>query len=444
MEELQKRIFAVSFLGLLVLAIVVAFIWFAKNPVELVMAGAGENASGWAWSENIGWISFNSSTGGGGVNYGVHVDPDSLMFSGHAWSEHFGFITFNILELAGCLQLPCEAKLDLVSGQVSGWARACTVFVVGCGGALKPADQRGGWDGWIKLRDNAALNPYGVSYNFISKELSGWAWGGGSEDNDAGKAAVGWISFNCLDRGVCGLPSNYRVRLNINFKPTVINLNYNQGNYCLDATALRGIFSWAFSDPDPTDSQTAYQVQVATDAGFGNIVSDSNKVVSISNTYSPLSPLPSYNTAYFWRIKLWDSLDLASDWVASSSSFSTPLHAYPKPAFSFDPPLPAKNESVQGCSVLQDPKCLVDLSRCYDNAGNQISCSGQSFNWTFPPDVLFLGGSNNTTENPHFKFTIIGNRVVSLSITDNTLGVTCSTSSNFRVIPLPRYKEISP
>lgn len=33
-------------------------------------AAASDNVSGWAWSENIGWISFNGS------NYGVNINSD--------------------------------------------------------------------------------------------------------------------------------------------------------------------------------------------------------------------------------------------------------------------------------------------------------------------------------------------------------------------------------
>jgi len=90
--------------------------FFVFGKVE---AGAEHNVSGWAWSENVGWISFNStncdvdgdgvyegSNEGGGAtpaptdcpssgtvnSYGVKIDPSTGGFSGYAWSENIGWI----------------------------------------------------------------------------------------------------------------------------------------------------------------------------------------------------------------------------------------------------------------------------------------------------------------------------------------------------------------
>ena len=60
--------------------------------------------------------------------------------------------------------------------------------------------------GWIKFRnDSGEAISYGVCED-NNKELRGWAY------NDI----VGWISFNCLDTGVCG-SSNYKVIENNNY-----------------------------------------------------------------------------------------------------------------------------------------------------------------------------------------------------------------------------------
>jgi hypothetical protein len=76
-------------------------------------AGTEHNVSGWAWSENIGWISFNclNQNSCQTVNYGVNLDPQTKIFSGYAWSENVGWITFNESELSGCPQAPCRAWL---------------------------------------------------------------------------------------------------------------------------------------------------------------------------------------------------------------------------------------------------------------------------------------------------------------------------------------------
>jgi len=119
---------------------------FSNYPQE-TKAGAEHNVSGYAWSENIGWISFNNTSGGGSANYGVNIEPDSV-FSGYAWSEHIGWISFNESDLTGCPVAPCRAWVDIscLDGQcpIYGWARALA------GGTI----EAGGWDGWIRLRES--------------------------------------------------------------------------------------------------------------------------------------------------------------------------------------------------------------------------------------------------------------------------------------------------
>ena len=57
--------------------------------------GAGV-LSGYAWSENAGWVSMScaNTASCGTVSYGVSIDPISGDFSGRAWSENTGWITF--------------------------------------------------------------------------------------------------------------------------------------------------------------------------------------------------------------------------------------------------------------------------------------------------------------------------------------------------------------
>jgi len=75
-----------DFKVILFFALFLSFGLFAFIQVE---ADENDNVWGWAWSENIGWISFN------GVNYGVNIDPASGDFSGYAWSENIGWIKFD-------------------------------------------------------------------------------------------------------------------------------------------------------------------------------------------------------------------------------------------------------------------------------------------------------------------------------------------------------------
>jgi hypothetical protein len=70
-------------------------------------------------------------------------------------------------------------------------------------------------------------------------------------------------------------------------------------------------FSWAFSDPDPGDSQSAYQLQIGN-TGFATIYLDTGKVVSSSA--STARTIPSSVGLYYWRVKVWDSKNAESGW----------------------------------------------------------------------------------------------------------------------------------
>lgn len=152
---------------------------------QTTSAGSSDNLSGWAWSSTIGWVSFNSTTGGG-ANHGVNVNANGLM-SGYAWSPNVGWISFNSSNLAGCPSGTCTATFNSQTGAVSGWARA----IAGNGSSV----QTGNWGGWIQLSGSS----YGVSASGC--QWSGYAWGGGPS-LDTG--VIGWLSFSGPGYGVTG------------------------------------------------------------------------------------------------------------------------------------------------------------------------------------------------------------------------------------------------
>lgn len=169
MSKLFKEI---SKIIVLVGVLLLGFLYFNFN----VQAGSEHNLSGWAWSENIGWISFNSTNQGWGANYGVTADSGGNL-SGYAWSEHVGWISFNSGDVAGCPSSPCAPKLNRGSGEISGWAKALAAS--------------GGWDGWIHLRSSS----YGYGVIVSACAWDGWAWG---------SDVLGWIHFKGSNYGVLG------------------------------------------------------------------------------------------------------------------------------------------------------------------------------------------------------------------------------------------------
>lgn len=88
----QKPVFyLILFLGLL-------FVVFNfRGSIKTARTGSNDLVGGWAWSENIGWISFNCSNpeidSCATQDYGVDLDID-MNLSGYAWSENVGWIAF--------------------------------------------------------------------------------------------------------------------------------------------------------------------------------------------------------------------------------------------------------------------------------------------------------------------------------------------------------------
>ncbi|MES3032029.1 MAG: hypothetical protein V4699_02175, partial [Patescibacteria group bacterium] len=73
-----------SFFGL-VFALV---LFFSFSQPVIVFAGTADNISGFAWSDNIGWISFNSTNDHDGntagaqpstINYGVNKNDNGTL-----------------------------------------------------------------------------------------------------------------------------------------------------------------------------------------------------------------------------------------------------------------------------------------------------------------------------------------------------------------------------
>jgi hypothetical protein len=429
-KKSKIKISLLFFIPLLFLFLFLSFFYKQK----ITNSATADNVAGWAWSENIGWISFNCTNENacGSSNYGVNI-ADNGILSGYAWSEHIGWISFNQTDLSGCPQSPCQAWLSTTTGQFNGWAKALAAS--------------GGWDGWIHLRGSN----YGVYLSTSTppvggwRQLSGWAWGGD---------VIGWISFNCNNENVCN-NSNYFVKTSFDLPPQVTNLSYSKD--CCAAMPYYS-FAWQFQDPDLGDTQSAYQLQVSTSSIFSTLQVDTGKVTSTANSASivlaknPSLPSPpnnpgqlGYNTTYYWRVKVWDTYgNKPSDWLVASTTFTTPLHIYPTPNFYWLPETITQDEFIQFCSI-QDATCTqaTQLSVCYDSNNNQISCQGKSFYWTMPSDVIYATGSSATTPNPKVKFQNLGPKTISLSITDDV--GTCTTTKSSKVfLPLPKWKEKNP
>lgn len=198
--------------------------WFLTEALgpEQAMAGSGDNVKGWAWSENIGWISFNcENPESGGIcadvgDWGVNIDENNN-FSGYAWSDNVGWISFQESSTPPDnydFNSQCPNLCDSSNSCTACFLRDSNRKVYGWAKILNMGD-----DGWIHLQKGSSAGgfTYGVSID-TSGDFSGWAW----NNNDNGHG-IGWISFNCADSGAGGCSvSDYKVTMTISVNITSI------------------------------------------------------------------------------------------------------------------------------------------------------------------------------------------------------------------------------
>ncbi len=443
--KIKKFLFLILFVGVI---FITGFLLY-RNQTKTVEAGVGQNVFGWAWSSNIGWISMNSlncDTNDDGLSngnppncpaigtpipsYGVNIidNGSTGIFSGHAWSSNAGWIDFDEADLVGCPSGTCRAWVNKLDGLVYGWAKIRSVST----------------GEWVRLRGNYC----NISINKSTGDFSGWAWGG---------ETAGRISFNCNQTetgSVCPI-ANYKVTtsFDMNIKPTVaVGASPNPVSINLCSNPAYN-FAWVFNDLDVGDTQRQYQLQVDFDGNWNNntlvagevditaVSSALNKEILLAKTPGVGSNQLAYNKTYSWRVRVWDnhpsSPNSISDWVYGVN-FTTPIHIYPTPMFDWSPKLIIQDQLIQFSS---------EISECYDNSNNKISCAGANFLWTLPTATTsaeFASGTTAVSKNPVIKFDDSGNNQrITLRITDN-VGF-CSTSTNVRVtLPLPKWKEILP
>ena len=74
------------------------------------------------------------------------------------------------------------------------------------------------------------------------------------------------------------------------------------------------VFSWTFSDGDPSDTQTAYQVR-AYHASNDAVLFDTGKVTStVAARTQAIAPINSQGY-YYWQVRVWDLYDIDSPWT---------------------------------------------------------------------------------------------------------------------------------
>lgn len=193
--------------------LVLAFAFFVSPQISHAQSSpSATNANmlmGWAWSSNIGWVSFNCANFGTclqGDKYKVEIMPDGTLV-GDAWSSNIGWIHFGNMSGFPIGKGTSQANASFDGSAFTGWARALS--------------NGGGWDGWISLSgkttsvvtiDNSPLvattptaasvsqsnqGSYGVTAT--GNTASGFAWG---------SDVIGWLSFSGPGYSVSIVPND--------------------------------------------------------------------------------------------------------------------------------------------------------------------------------------------------------------------------------------------
>ncbi|MBX4216065.1 hypothetical protein KW797_03895 [Candidatus Parcubacteria bacterium] len=172
------------FLALFIFLAIAGLSFYTGPASQAVNDPTTINLLGYAWSDNVGWISLNCINTGtcAASNYKVTMS-DGGDLSGYAWSDSIGWLSFTPGDLAGCPSAPCAPRLNRYfgagQGTIAGWMKALS------GGTLGS----GGWDGFVSLSGtngvNAGTYPNGNGSN--GTLLGGYAWG---------SDVVGWVNFS--------------------------------------------------------------------------------------------------------------------------------------------------------------------------------------------------------------------------------------------------------
>lgn len=404
---------------------------------------------GWAWGATdessgfgVGWISLNSCKDDdrdgvsdpwscGTSDYSVVVDHPSGNISGHAWSNNVGWISFNRSET---LNPPGDdpgsgsgpiAKIQMNGsdlGQVKGWGRALAAM----------ADTEDGWDGWIHLSDNSSspsrhpggpsyiAGDRGVTFNPSTGSVVGYAWG---------SEVLGWIKFVNVTLGSPpqGVPFDYNLT-------NSGSINLVPGGQPVTVRVTRNLLSGA-SQPVTIGMSTSFPPRTGVS-------------VNVSSTNNPCTP----NQNCFSEITFSASASAPEDnynvTVVGSPSVGTPS-AQPSTTFRVSVNDPGDPTMLQvSCGVSTNPPYLVNRP-----VGWEASVSGGTAPYTV--DWLFKsppGAPTSVTANgsgPTFNidkiYDKVGLKTTIATVTDSSIPPrvgACEETAPINVVVDPEIREI--
>jgi hypothetical protein len=180
--------------------------------------------NGYAWSENIGWLSFQ------GPAHQVTINDETGAYGGYAWSSHIGWVKFT-----------------------GDRARVCSATEGGDCSAVV-SDNVSGWDGIIKF-SGVGYKTEIIGMPETGCSLTGYAWG---------SDVVGWIKMKGVNYGVnlerCIVPPEPP-------KTYDLSCTFNAGPRVLVAPQKTARLTWACSDADKCTITPSVGTVTPTSAG---------------------------------------------------------------------------------------------------------------------------------------------------------------------------------
>lgn len=224
----------------------IAFLFFFSS-FDVSADTSASKLAGWLWGgtedgiENttgVGWINANSAS------YGIIIPIEDGSLSGYGWSENLGWISFNASDLVGCPSGSCLAQKS--GNIITGWARILSIK-----DALA-AGNSGGWQGWIKLM-SITIAPTG--------QLSGYAW-----SDELGWFDFSRVSFKTLLAGASASPNIVADATPISIATTVTGTTVGDVKYELDCNN-----SGDFTDGTVTTADSTHTFSDACSYGASTI-----------------------------------------------------------------------------------------------------------------------------------------------------------------------------
>ncbi|MBQ8094688.1 MAG: family 78 glycoside hydrolase catalytic domain, partial [Clostridia bacterium] len=108
----------------------------------------------------------------------------------------------------------------------------------------------------------------------------------------------------------------------------VLNLTCDYMHNPIGFDFIHPVVGWMTSADQVNGYQSAYQIQVSTEAEFLNVCHDSGRVESDLSAGIRLELQLNPRTRYYWRVRIWDGNGTASDW-SQPAFFETAKYSEP-------------------------------------------------------------------------------------------------------------------